>query len=156
AGTFDTQFTFAQTLTEVVKSVPGALLVVSIPAASRPKKKGEGKSEEEDEAENTTGEGLEVGGVNGRAALDRLQNVIRRVARQWQPARAHESFEIVRRRLFEEPDAKAKAEIAAIARQFWKFYNNHKGEFPSECSEVAYEKRIIDAYPIHPELFDRL
>ncbi|HUY50829.1 MAG TPA: Swt1 family HEPN domain-containing protein, partial [Streptosporangiaceae bacterium] len=30
-GTFDTQFTFAQTLTEVVKSVPGAMLVVSIP-----------------------------------------------------------------------------------------------------------------------------
>ena len=33
-GTFDTQFTFAQTLTEVVKAVPGALLVVSIPASS--------------------------------------------------------------------------------------------------------------------------
>jgi len=152
AGTFDTQFTFAQTLTEVVKSVPGALLVVSIPASSHAKAKGE----EKDEPESTLGDDLEVGGVNGRAALNRLQNVIRRVARQWQPARAHESFEIVRRRLFEEPDAKAKAEIAAIAREFWKFYNTHKGEFPSECSEVAYEKRIIDAYPIHPELFDRL
>src|SRR6266496_3732343 len=33
-GTFDTQFTFAQTLTEVVKSVPGAMLVTSIPASS--------------------------------------------------------------------------------------------------------------------------
>lgn len=145
AGTFDTQFTFAQTLTEAVRAVPGALLVVSIPASSP------------EEAENgTMGSALEVGGLNGRAALDRLQNVIRRVARQWQPARSHESFEIVRRRLFEEPDAKAKAEIAAIARQFWKFYNDHKGEFPRECSEPSYEKRIIDAYPIHPELFDRL
>jgi len=145
AGTFDTQFTFAQTLTEAVKAVPGALLVVSIPASSH------GEAEK-----GTMGSALEVGGVNGQAALDRLQNVIRRVARQWQPARAHESFEIVRRRLFEEPDAKAKAEIAAIARQFWKFYNDHKGEFPRECSETSYEKRIIDAYPIHPELFDRL
>ncbi|MEU9887670.1 Swt1 family HEPN domain-containing protein [Sphaerisporangium sp. NPDC051011] len=145
AGTFDTQFTFAQTITEAVKAVPGALLVVSIPASSHA------------EAENgIMGSALEVGGVNGRAALDRLQNVIRRVARQWQPARAHESFEIVRRRLFEEPDAKAKAEIAAIAKQFWKFYNDHKGEFPRECSETSYEERIRNAYPIHPELFDRL
>ncbi|WP_433243497.1 Swt1 family HEPN domain-containing protein [Streptosporangium sp. CA-135522] len=145
AGTFDTQFTFAQTITEAVRAVPGALLVVSIPASSQ------------GEAENgIMGSALEVGGVNGQAALDRLQNVIRRIAEQWQPAQAHESFEIVRRRLFEEPDAKAKAEIGAIAKQFWKFYNDHKGEFPRECSEVSYEKRIIDAYPIHPELFDRL
>lgn len=145
AGTFDTQFTFAQTLTEAVKAVPGTLLVVSIPASSHP------------EIENgTMGSALEVGGVNGQAALDRLQHVIRRVAHQWQPAGAHESFEIVRRRLFEEPDARAKAEIGAIAKQFWKFYNDHKGEFPRECSETSYEKRIIDAYPIHPELFDRL
>lgn len=145
AGTFDTQFTFAQTITEAVKAVPGALLVVSIPAST---------PDEEDDA--IMGSALEVGGVNGRAALDRLQYVIRRVAHQWQPARAHESFEIVRRRLFEEPDARAKSEIAATAKQFWKFYNDHKGEFPRECSETSYEKRIADAYPIHPELFDRL
>jgi predicted AAA+ superfamily ATPase len=145
AGTFDTQFTFAQTITEHVKAVPEALLVVSIPASSH--------AETE---EGIMGSALEVGGVNGVAALERLQNVIRRVAQQWQPARAHESFEIVRRRLFEESDAKTKAEIAAVAKQFWKFYNNHKGEFPRECSDTAYEKRIIDAYPIHPELFDRL
>src|SRR6202011_3658769 len=65
-------------------------------------------------------------------------------------------FEIVRRRLFEEPDAQAKAEIGAIAKQFWQFYNNHRGEFPSECTDTEYEKRIRDAYPLHPELFDRL
>lgn len=145
AGTFDTQFTFAQTLTEAVKAVPGALLVVSIPASSH--------RQAED---GITGSALEVGGVNGVAALDRLQNVIRRVAQQWQPARAHESFEIVRRRLFEEPNARAKAEISAVAKQFWKFYNNHKGEFPRECADTDYERRIIEAYPIHPELFDRL
>lgn len=150
AGTFDTQFTFAQTLTEAAKNVSGALLVVSIPASSH----AEGEDDESDQL--PMGSALEVGGVNGRAALERLQNVIRRVAQQWQPARPRESFEIVRRRLFEEPDAKAKAEIAAVAKQFWKFYNNHKGEFPRECADTAYEKRIIDAYPIHPELFDRL
>jgi hypothetical protein len=144
-GTFDTQFTFAQTLTEVVKTVPGALLVVSIPASTH----GEAN-------DGIMGSALEIGAANGQAALARLQNVIRRVAEPWQPARPHEAFEIVKRRLFEEPDAKAKAEIAAVAKEFYKFYNSHKGEFPRECSETAYEKRIADAYPIHPELFDRL
>ena len=29
-------------------------------------------------------------------------------------------------------------------------------EFPTECKEGDYERRMRDAYPIHPELFDRL
>ena len=89
-GTFDTQFTFAQTLTEVVKAVPGALLVVSIPASD-----------------------IEVGGTHGQEALARLQNIVRRVADQWRPASAQESFEIVRRRLFQDPSGAARTDIAA-------------------------------------------
>jgi predicted AAA+ superfamily ATPase len=144
AGTFDTQFTFAQTLTEVAKTIPGCLVVISIPASS-------------DMSDGSTGgTDLEVGGPNGRAALERLQNVVRRVADQWRPASANESFEIVRRRLFVEPDAAGKRDIAAVARQFVQFYAEHRGQFPRECSEVAYEDRIKAAYPIHPELFDRL
>ncbi|GGK73387.1 DUF499 domain-containing protein [Streptomyces flaveus] len=146
AGTFDTQFSFAQTLTEAVKAVPGALLVVSIPA-----------SKEIDAGESaTSGVGLEVGGLNGREALKRLQHVVRRVAWHWTPASQQESFEIVRRRLFEEPDAEAKTEIAAVARHFVEFYRSKHGEFPRECYEGTYEDRIKACYPIHPELFDRL
>ena len=29
-------------------------------------------------------------------------------------------------------------------------------EFPPECRDADYEKRIKAAYPIHPEIFDRL
>ena len=145
AGTFDTQFTFAQTLTEAVRSVRGALLVISIPASSQPGDAGE-----------VVGSDLEVGGLNGREALARLQHVVRRMADQWRPATAHESFEIVRRRLFVEPGADAKRDIAAVARRFVQFYAEHRGEFPRECGETAYEGRIRAAYPIHPELFDRL
>lgn len=146
AGTFDTQFTFAQTLTEVAKSVPGVLVVISIPASS------DGLTGAEGSGATT----LEVGGQNGLEALARLQNVVRRVADQWRPATAEESFEIVRRRLFEEPDAAAQRDIAAVARQFVTFYATHRGEFPREAGEMDYERRIRDAYPIHPELFDRL
>ncbi|WP_328789785.1 DUF499 domain-containing protein [Streptomyces sp. NBC_00273] len=147
AGTFDSQFTFAQTLTEAVKAVPGALLVVSIPASD----KADGS-----DAESTGASDLEIGGLHGKAALKRLQNIVRRVAYPWQAATPQESFEIVRRRLFEETDAEGKAEIGAVARQFVEFYRSKHGEFPRECSEGAYEDRIKAAYPIHPELFDRL
>jgi predicted AAA+ superfamily ATPase len=144
AGTFDTQFTFAQTLTEAVKSVPGAMLVVSIPASHRPE---DGQS---------GGSGLEVGGEHGQRALERLQNVVRRVADPWRPASSEESFEIVRRRLFDEPSSDARNDIAAVARAYRDFYLQHRGEFPSETAEADYEKRMRAAYPIHPELFDRL
>jgi predicted AAA+ superfamily ATPase len=144
-GTFDTQFTFAQSLTEVVKTIPGALLVISIPASHDPEKE-----------PGAGGSAIEVGGPNGLEALQRLQNVVRRVADQWRPASSQESFEIVRRRLFTEPTAEALADIGAVARQFTQFYARHMGEFPREVSELAYEARIRAAYPLHPELFDRL
>lgn len=145
AGTFETQFTFAQSLTEIAKTVPGTMVVISIPASHDPEKTGE-----------SGGSGLEVGGPNGQAALERLQNVVRRIAEPWQPADAQESFEIVRRRLFSEPNAATLADISVVARQYREFYARHPGEFPREAGHPAYEDRIKRAYPIHPELFDRL
>jgi len=35
-------------------------------------------------------------------------------------------------------------------------YQSQQQEFPGECKEKDYERRLRDAYPIHPELFDRL
>jgi hypothetical protein len=141
AGTFDTQFTFAQTLTETVKAVPGALLAVSIPASA-------------DDDKLTSD--LEVGGTHGREALNRLKHVVSRVADHWRPASPRESFEIVRRRLFEEPSAEGRAHIGAVARQFQTMYVEHTGEFPRGSGEHDYANRIRECYPIHPELFDRL
>ena len=146
-GTFDTQFTFAQTLTEAVKAVPGAMLVVSIPASSaRP------STEEIDRGATD----VEIGGLNGARALERLQQVIHRIADQWRPATAVESFAIVRQRLFDEPGAAAQADIAAVARVFTDFYARSRAEFPAGVNEPSYEERIRAAYPVHPELFDRL
>lgn len=144
-GTFDTQFSFAQTLTEAVAATPGALLLVSIPASESGREQGSDAASE-----------LEVGGVHGREALERLQNVVSRYAYEWRPASSRESFEIVRRRLFEEPDASSAAVIAHTARAFGDMYRRHTGEFPRETTEPQYENRIRDAYPLHPELFERL
>ncbi len=150
AGDFETQFTFAQALTQAIAAVPGTLLLVSVPASDvrRPES---GQEEVETHASD-----LEVGGTHGREALQRLENVIRRVAHQWAPASGDESYEIVRRRLFREPDNEAQAVINATARRFGDYYRQHATEFPSGVTERAYENRIRVAYPIHPELLDRL
>nr|NLI50595.1 ATP-binding protein [Propionibacterium sp.] len=144
-GTFDDQFTFAQALTEAAKGTPGVLLAISIPA-----------SETGDAASIAAGSAEEVGGANGLAALKRLQNVVRRVADQWRPASADEAYHIVKQRLFTQPDAAALAAINATARGFVDLYRKYPGDFPRESREVAYEERIRQTYPIHPELFDTL
>jgi hypothetical protein len=144
-GTFDDQFTFAQSLTEAVKGTPGVLLAISIPA-----------SESGDDAEPVAGNAEEVGGAHGIEALKRLQNVVRRVADQWRPASPKEAYHIVRQRLFTTPDADALASINATARGFVEMYHRYADEFPREARDGSYEDRIKQTYPIHPELFDRL
>lgn len=134
AGSFDTQFTFAQTLSESAKTAKNTLLLVSIPASDN-----------------------EIGGDWGQQALSRLKNAIGRVESSWRPASPDEGFEIVRRRLFD-PITDKKAFVArdAVARAFVEMYGTQHNEFPAECREAEYERRIKLAYPIHPEFFDRL
>lgn len=145
AGSFETQFTFAQTLTESAKLANNCLLVISLPAS------------EAVGSPHTQADDTEVGGQRGREALERLQNVIGRVESTWKPASAEEGFEIVRRRLFE-PLTEQSQFIArdAVARAFHDLYNTQQQEFPNECRNTDYEARIKAAYPIHPEVFDRL
>jgi predicted AAA+ superfamily ATPase len=145
-GTFDDQFTFAQSLTEAAKGTWGVLLVISIPA-----------SETGDDSDNiVAGNAEEVGGAHGLEALKRLQNVVRRVAEQWRPASSAEAYQIVRQRLFVQPDGAALASIGATARAYVDMYRKYADDFPRESRDTAYEDRIKRTYPIHPELFDRL
>lgn len=146
AGSFDSQFGFAQALTEAARGTDGALFVVSIPAS-------EGTSTPDEEALASS---LEVGGVAGREALHRLTNVVARQAEQWQPAKGDESFEIVRRRLFQPLEPDSLADRDATAEAFGELYRSQRADFPSECTEISYVERIKTAYPIHPEVFDRL
>ncbi|MCT7958049.1 Swt1 family HEPN domain-containing protein [Laspinema palackyanum] len=134
AGDFDTHFTFAQTLSESAKNAKQTLLVVSIPSSE-----------------------IEIGGDRGKEALDRLKNAIGRVECPWRPASADESFEIVRRRLFQPTsDPSLFVQRDAVVRAFAELYRTQSQEFPAECKEGDYERRMKEAYPIHPELFARL
>jgi Protein of unknown function (DUF499) len=139
AGSFETQFTFAQALTESAKLAGHCLLVISLPAS------------------DTQADDVEVGGVRGREALDRLRNVVGRVESSWRPATPEEGFEIVRRRLFEPlAGADAFTHRDVTARAFADLYRAQSTEFPPECRAGDYEKRLQAAYPIHPEIFDQL
>ncbi|MGC8492629.1 MAG: Swt1 family HEPN domain-containing protein [Syntrophobacteraceae bacterium] len=145
AGGFETQFSFAQVLTESAKLANNCLLVVSLPASDTSGSPHGGADD------------VEVGGQRGREALDRLRNVVGRLESSWRPASAEEGFEIVRRRLFEPLADPARFKDRDVtARAFGDFYRSQQAEFPSECRDSEYEKRIKAAYPIHPEIFDRL
>ncbi|MYJ01661.1 MAG: ATP-binding protein [Chloroflexi bacterium] len=144
-GDFETHFTFAQALTEAARSSDNCLLLISLPAS-------DGASSPQSQSDD-----VEVGGIRGRDALERLRNVIGRVESSWRPATAEEGFEIVRRRLFEpiaSPDEYKARDVTA--RAFSELYNSDRDEFPLECRQADYERRIQTAYPIHPEIFDRL
>ena len=145
AGGFETQFTFAQVLTESAKLAKNCLLVISLPASDTAG------------SPHTQADDVEVGGQRGREALDRLRNVVGRVESSWRPASAEEGFEIVRRRLFEPlADPAQFKDRDVVARAFADLYRTQHQEFPPECRDADYEKRIKAAYPIHPEIFDRL
>ena len=145
AGSFETHFSFAQTLTESARAANHCLLVISLP------------SSDTTTSPHAQGEDEEVGGLRGRAALARLKNVIGRVESSWTPASTEEGFEIVRRRLFE-PLSEREQFTARdnVSRTFADFYRAQQQEFPAECRDADYERRLRAAYPIHPEVFDRL
>jgi predicted AAA+ superfamily ATPase len=145
-GTFETHFTFAQTLSEAAKAAKNTLLVMSIPASE-----GGGVSPHGSEVAD-----VEVGGERGRHALERLKNAIGRVEASWRPASAEEGFEIVRRRLFQPITGESHVARDLTARAFMEVYRTQQQEFPPECRDSDYEKRLKAAYPIHPEVFERL
>jgi len=144
-GNFETHFSFAQVLTESAKLAEQCLLVISLPASDTTG------------SPHTQSDDIEVGGERGRDALVRLRNAVGRVEASWRPASAEEGFEIVRRRLFEPLVEQAQfVSRDSVAKAFFDLYRTQQQEFPPECHEGDYERRIKAAYPIHPEVFDRL
>lgn len=132
-GTFDSLMTFVQELTEAVRRSDDSLLLVSIPESD-----------------------IEKGGTSGHVAADHLEKVIGRMESVWSPVTATESFEIVRRRLFSDLPPEGYAARDAVVSEFGQLYRSHKGDFPAEAQDSDYLARMKAAYPIHPELFERL
>lgn len=130
-GSFDSNLSFIQALTEALKAVPTAVMLASLPESEK-----------------------EAGSQRGVRALDALSHYFGRVQALWKPVGTEEAFEIVRRRLFSNISNKLAAE--AVCRSFADYYIVHGSSFPAETQESHYYERLLHAYPIHPEVFDRL
>ena len=130
-GTFDSNLSFVQALTEALKAVPTAVLLASLPESDK-----------------------EAGSQRGVKALGALAHYFGRVQALWKPVATEEAFEIVRRRLFTSINDKLAME--SVCRAFADFYTANRDDFPQETQESRYFERLIHAYPIHPEVFDRL
>lgn len=130
-GTFDSNLSFVQALTEAVKAVPTAVLLASLPESDK-----------------------EAGSQRGVRALEALAHYFGRVQALWKPVATEEAFEIVRRRLFATINDRLAME--SVCRAFADLYTANRSDFPPETQESRYFERLVRAYPIHPEVFDRL
>ena len=130
-GTFSSNLSFMQALTEAIKGVPNAVLLASLPESM-----------------------AEAGDMNGQRALETLSHTFGRIQALWKPVGAEEAFEVVRRRLFAQVTDRKSADD--VCRAFADFYIENSSSFPQETQESHYLARLKSAYPIHPEVFDRL
>lgn len=140
-GTFDSNLTFIQNLTQAFKAVQRAILLVSLPASKT------------SEAGSARGQRA-MDAVEGALSLASLEKTVGRVHALWKPVATEEAFEIVRRRLFTSITDTEQA--AAVCRAFADSYAQNRQDLPNETLESHYYDRMARAYPIHPEVFDRL
>ena len=92
----------------------------------------------------------------GEGALRRLEKVFGRVQSPWLPASGDETYEIIRRRLFQSARRDGEKARDETVKAFHDLYRKNAAEFPPEARERRYEELLRLSYPIHPELFDRL
>jgi predicted AAA+ superfamily ATPase len=98
---------------------------------------------------------MEVGDQRGVDALRRLEKLFGRVQSAWTPASGMETFEIVRRRLFQTLDEDGEKARDATVQAFSKMYRDNAADFPPETREAPYRDEMKRAYPIHPEMLKR-
>lgn len=130
-GTYESNISFVQALSEAVKGVPQAILLVSLPSSD-----------------------TEVAGTVGRLALETLETTFGRVNAIWRPVSAEEGFEIVKRRLFEKIEDVESVDETCSA--FVEYYRSKREMFPTSVQDGTWGERMRKCYPIHPEVFSRL
>ncbi len=127
----DSIYTFIQALTESVRRSGNVSLVITL-----------------------TESAVEAGSEVGAAVLARLESLMGRIEKIWEPLAINEAFEVIRRRLFTaiaDPEARDQT-----CEAFVRIYSQNRGEYPQGVSEQNYLERMKACYPIHPEIFDRL
>jgi predicted AAA+ superfamily ATPase len=109
-GTFDSNLSFVQALTEALKAVPTAVLLASLPESDK-----------------------EAGSQRGVKALACAVALLRPHSGAVEAGGTEEAFEIVRRRLFTSINDKLAAE--SVCRAFADYYTANSDDFPHETQE---------------------
>lgn len=121
---------FLQTLTETVRGLQRTALVYSLQAS---------------QGEAFGAEGL----------LAELDHLVSRIDSKREPVSGDQVLKVVQRRLFSDPGA---IEVrAAVARAYAERYRSHiEADDPTGAAQAArrLEARILDSYPLHPDLLD--
>jgi len=116
---------FMQELTETIKSLEKALLVVTLPSSVM-------EYPDEERAE---------------ALLSKLQKVAGRIEKIYSPVSGDEIYEVIRRRLFSKVDEVAAKEIV---NEFIDYYEREG----VVIDKAEYREKMLKAYPFHPEVID--
>jgi predicted AAA+ superfamily ATPase len=124
-GSYDTNLSFVQALTEATKLVPTAIVLAALPESE-----------------------VEAGSQRGVATLKAMEKTFGRIQALWKPVATEEAFEIIRRRLFDQVSDEAARD--AVCRAFADVYVSEGVKMPSETQESRYYDRLVQAYPIHP------
>ena len=120
---------FIQTLTEAVSSVPGCVLLATLPASA-----------------------TEVASsAIGQEVLDALQQRIVRIGASEKPVADEEIYEVIRRRLFDSLDLDIAKQVA---EKYKSMYHNRRSDLPPGADGIEYANRIQKSYPFHPELIE--
>lgn len=118
---------FIQELTETVKSLERAMLVVTLPSSVI-------EYPDEEAAERM---------------LAKLQKVAGRVERIYTPVAGEEIYEVIRRRLFRAIDEEAAKEIV---NEYIDYYEKEG----IVIDKAEYRRKMLRSYPFHPEVIDVL
>ena len=118
---------FIQELTETVKSLERAMLVVTLPSSVI-------EYPDEEAAERM---------------LAKLQKVAGRVERIYTPVAGEEIYEVIRRRLFRTIDEEAAKEIV---NKYIDYYEKEG----IVIDKAEYRRKMLRSYPFHPEVIDVL
>lgn len=126
----DQTISFMQELTEAVVGSERAVLVATLPASV-------------EEVGNTP---------EAHSVLSSLQRRVSRVGNDTLPVADDEIFEVIRRRLFDNP-----GDVAVVSRTINAYtttYQSLWNELPEHAARIDYADRMMKAYPFHPELID--
>jgi len=137
----DQTISFLQQLTQAVAQTPRSVLLLTIPS-SQTELYGQAAKDVQEQLFSAAGQVAEIVG--------RVQTVCT-------PVQGDDIYEVLRRRLLDQPSGEAdrlerERKAQAVARAYVSMYQSLPHDVPPEVQEPAYIERMVRAYPFHPDV----